>query len=154
MKKFALALMASAAMILGFGAVANAYPPGAGGATVSPTTASPGGALTITVSCAPGEDVTATLDGVTTAPVVCPASGSAVLSATAPTTAGTYTGTTNGSVNGALGDFSVTVAAPTGGLPATGSNSSSTITFIALGLFAVGAGLFGVSQYRRRTAAA
>ena len=154
MKKFALVLMASAAMVLGFGGVANAYPPGAGGATVAPASTLGGGTVTVTVSCEPGESVTATLDGVTSAPVVCPASGSAVLNITAPTTPGTYAGTTNGSVNGALGSFSVTVTAPTTNLPATGSNGVSTMTIIALGLFAVGAGLFGVSQVRRRNAAA
>lgn len=150
MKKFALTLVAATAMILGLGQVANAYPPGAGGASASPASTAAGGTVTVTVSCQPGESVTATLNGVTSSPVVCPAGGSATINVTAPTTPGTYTGTTNGSVNGALGNFTVTVTAPPPGLPATGSSGISTMTIIAIGLFAVGAGLFGVSQVRRR----
>jgi hypothetical protein len=55
----------------------------------------------------------------------------------------------------AFGSTTITVAGPAtppGGLPAIGSNGTSTMTIIAVGLFAVGAGLFGMSQMRRRTA--
>ena len=45
MKKFALALMASAATLLGMGVVANAYPPGPGSVVATP----PSGALGYTV---------------------------------------------------------------------------------------------------------
>ena len=68
----------------------------------------------------------------------------------APDAAGEYTGSATGSTTGALGNFSVQVTAPSTELPATGSNGVSTMTIIALGLFAVGGGLFIVSQVRRR----
>lgn len=169
MKKFALALMASAAMVLGFGAVASAYPPGAGAPVITNGGAlAPGAEFTVTAECQPvGAQVTFEFQGVTLV-VECvaatgsasllgsflgtaPAAGTATATFTAPTAPGTYTGTYTGA---AVGTFSVTVAAPVtpgGGLPATGSNGTSTMTIIAIGLFAVGAGLFGVSQVRRRT---
>lgn len=150
MKKFALTLVAAAAMLLGSGAVAQAYPPGAGGASVTPASTAGGGTVAVTVSCQPGESVTATLNAVTSSAVVCPAGGSVTINVAAPAAAGTYTGTTNGSVNGALGSFTVTVTAPTTTLPATGGGGVSTMTIIAIGLLAVGGGLFGVSQVRRR----
>ncbi len=170
MKKFALALMASAAMVLGMGVVANAYPPGAGVVTVSSSTVGPGAPFTVSATCQPGEIVTFVFEG-DTVTVTCGAAGSAgtasmlslssagIASATftAPTEPGTYTGTTNGSLTGDLGSFTITVAAPTtpgSGLPATGTDGTSTMTLIAIGLFAVGAGLFGVSRFRSRTVAA
>ena len=167
MKKFALALMASAAMVLGLGVVANAYPPGGATITQSATTAAPGGSLTVSVSCVPGETATFTLvaesDVVTcgaagTASVLAiSAAGLATGTVTVPTAAGTYTGSITGSVTPVLGSFEVTVAAPAtpgGGLPATGSDGTGTMTLMALGLFAVGGGLFGVSRFRNRTVAA
>ncbi len=169
MKKFALALMASAAMILGISAVANAYPPAANVAVVSDTTPGPGQAFSVEVGCTPPGDVIFVLPfppGSFTTPCILdstgPASllsataaaGSATATFTAPTQPGTYTITYSGA---ATGSFTITVAAaavPGGGLPATGSDSTSTMTIIAIGLFAVGAGLFGVSQVRRRNVTA
>lgn len=165
MKKFALALMAVSASIFGLSAVANAYPPAPDANEVSAITA--GGPFTVEVGCAPvGDDVvftfnTAVIADVCAAPTgpasllsVAPAAGSASATFTAPTAPGTYTGTYTGA---ATGTWTVVIAAPVvpgGGLPATGSNGTSTMTIIAFGLFAVGAGLFGVSQVRRRTVAA
>lgn len=161
MKKFALALMASAAAVLGFGLVANAYPPGAGVVTTSSSSGAPGFTVTVKATCLPGETVTGKLVA-ETATATCGAAGtaasllglssagSATVTLTAPTAPGTYTGTVTGSVTGALGNFTVTVAAPTTNLPATGGGGVSTMTIIAIGLLAVGAGLFGVSQVRRR----
>ena len=114
------------------------------------------------VGCEPvGGSVTFSFNGVTsvhtcTAPgtasllLAAPAAGSASATFTAPTAPGTYTGTYTGA---ATGNWSIVIAAPAvpaGGLPATGSNGTSTMTILAIGLFAVGAGLFGVSQLRRR----
>jgi LPXTG-motif cell wall-anchored protein len=152
MKKIALALAAVAAMILGFGAVANAgtYPPGGQSVTVSSPTVGPGGTVTVTVNCTPGETVTATL-GSATATAACGPDATAVLSISAPTTAGVFNGTVNGSVSGPLGSFTVTVqAAGTTPLPATGSDGTSTMTFLAAGLLVVGIGLFAVATIRRR----
>lgn len=167
MKKFALALMAVSAAIFGTGLVANAYPPGAGVVTTSSATGVAGYTVTVNTTCQPGETVTVTLVD-ETATATCGAAGTASLlslsnagsasvNVIAPAVAGSYTGTILGSVTGDLGSFTVTVTAPVtpgGGLPATGSNSTSTMTILAIGLFAVGAGLFGVSQVRRRTVVA
>ncbi len=170
MKKLALALMAISASIFGISAVANAYPPAPGASEVSDSTPAAGAAYDVTVGCEPvGADVVFAFEGVTitdtctgtTGPAsllsAAPAAGSASATFTAPTAPGTYTGTYTGA---ATGTWTITVAAaaapatPGGGLPATGSDGIGTMTMVALGLFAVGAGLFGVSQMRRRTAAA
>ena len=92
--------------------------------------------------------------------------GSAVGSFTAaPTAPGDYTGTAAGVDSPSLpfmftiaGDDTTTTMAPTtptteapaAALPATGSNGIGTTTGIAIGLLAVGAGLFVVAQIRRR----
>ena len=164
MKKFALALMAISASIFGLSAVANAYPPAPNANVVSGIV---DGKFTVEVGCEPvGDNVVFTFNGVeitavctgTAAPAsfltAAPAAGSASATFTAPTAPGTYTGTYTGA---ATGTWTIVIAGsvtPGGGLPATGSNGTSTMTIIAFGLFAVGAGLFGVSQVRRRTVAA
>lgn len=172
MKKLALALMALSASLFGLSAVANAGtypPPTVGVAVVQNPSVAPGGPVFVEIGCAP---VGSTVDvtywtefPVATVAILCEArstgaasllgapanAGSAIFETTAPTTPGTYTGTY---VGAATGSFTITVAGattPGGGLPATGSNGTSTMTIIAIGLFAVGAGLFGVSQVRRRT---
>lgn len=171
MKKFALALMASAAMILGFSAMVSAYPPGSPPPTVSDPTPAPGSTFTVEVGCSPvGASVNFTLNSVPpqTVTVTCvarsgalaggsmlvatPTPGVARATFTAPTTPGTYTVSYDGA---AVGSVTVTVESattPGGGLPAAGSNGTSTMTIVAIGLFAVGACLFGVSQFRRRSA--
>ena len=92
--------------------------------------------------------------------VSAPATGTATIVVTAPSEPGTYTVDYTGA---ATGSFSFTVSgaatpaapgAPGGGLPATGSDSTGTMTMMAIGLFGVGAGLFGVSQMRRRNTVA
>lgn len=171
MKKFALALMASAAMVLGLGLVANAeYPPQGGFVTARPTTVAPNAQFEASASCQPGENVTFLFEGQSKT-ATCGAAGSAgtaslirlsnaggaTVQLTAPATEGSYTGTATGSATGALGSFTITVVVatvPPGPLPATGSDGTGTMTFMALGLFAVGAGLFGVSRFRLRTVAA
>jgi hypothetical protein len=91
-----------------------------------------------------------------TATAVCTPAGTAVASLLAPATPGTYTGTATGVSSGVTASFTVVVQAavtPPGGLPATGSGGISTTTGMAAGLFAIGLGLFGVAQFRRRQAA-
>lgn len=174
MRKFALALMAAAAAVFGFGLVAQAqvYPPPALTVTVGSATVTPGADVVVTVTgCTPGTTVTVELEDVSVT-VTCEAAGGALGSifgliaqtegtgtatatVTAPDEPGTYTGSVTTS-DGASASFQVTVLAPTapaGGLPATGSGGISTTTGIAIGLFAVGLGLLGVSQIRRRQAA-
>jgi LPXTG-motif cell wall-anchored protein len=170
MKKLALALIAISATVFGLGLAVEAYPPGDGLVTATPSTVDPGATFTVAATCEPGETATFTFLAQTDADVcsstsaglgsllfAAPQAGTASASFTAPMEPGTYTGNSVGSNTGELGAFSVTVRAPATTqteLPTTGSSGTSTMTIIALGLFAVGAGLFGVSQYRRRTAAA
>lgn len=160
MKKFSIAVLATAASILGFGAAAHAqlpdpYPPTS---TVTATPASGPPNYTVSVSitgCVPADELTITLgtNSVKTtcaAPAALNATGTAAAQIAAPAAAGTYTGTVTGTQFN--GSFQIQVIAPTPTLPGTGSNGVSTMTLIALGLFGVGAGLFGVSQVRRRQA--
>jgi hypothetical protein len=122
---------------------------------VSPPTIAPGGNITVTVSnCTPGERVVISVAGISVT-VTCGPDSVASASIGMPTTPGTFTGTAVGSA-GFNTTFVVTVLAPVsppGGLPATGSGGIDTTTGIAAGLFAVGLGLFGVAQRRRRQAA-
>ncbi|MGK0276696.1 MAG: LPXTG-motif cell wall-anchored protein [Ilumatobacter sp.] len=166
MKKFALSLMVAAAAIFGTGIAAQAstYPPGA---TVSPIADPvPGETFTVTVSgCNPGIVITFEFEGTTKtatcgeAAALTVGTGTASTTFVAPTAGGTYSGTATGT-DGFLATFSVTAAAapattvepvtPPGGLPATGSGGTSSMTMIAIGLFGLGGGLLVVSQMRRR----
>lgn len=175
MKKLALALTAAAAVVLGSAGVADAsaYPPGGQNVTVLDNTVGLGEPVTVTAACTLGETVTFTLvDQTATATCeVAPVAGASVAAGqatgtvNAPTTAGTVTGSVTGSISGALGSFTVTVSAattpttpttPTGGLPATGSDGTQTMTMVAGGILLAGLGMFGVATVRRRqdTAAA
>lgn len=155
MKKLAFAVMAAAMVMFGLAAPAGAQtdPYGSDGTvvTVTPPSSPAGGTITVEVTgCEPGSSVVVAFDGSTTT-VTVDASGSAVITLTAPTTAGTYPGTATCGTE--VASFSAVVTAPVtplGGLPATGSGGVSTTTGIALGLLAVGFGLFGVTQIRRR----
>ena len=154
MKKLILALTAVAAILFGFGAPASAqYGTVDGTATVSPGSTTPGGTVTVTFSgCAPGETVTFTFQGVTVT-ATCSAVGNATATFTAPTTPGSYTGNAVGVTSGVSAAFVVVVQAPVtppGGLPATGSGGINGTVGIGVGLFAIGLGLFGVAQLRRR----
>lgn len=155
MKKFALALMTTAVAVFGFGAVAQAQYGTAPGVEVSPATAPPGGTVTVSVTgCTDGEVLTVTFNGATST-ATCVASAATIV-LTAPTTPGTFSGTITGS-QGFSQPFQVVVAAaavPPGGLPATGSGGVNSMMTIAGGLFAVGLGLFAVTQFRRRHAGA
>ena len=158
MKKFALALMTVTASVVGFGMSVEAQTPapapynsGGGTATVSPASSAPGGSVAIAVAgCPAGSTISVVFNGATST-VTASATGTATPTVTAPTTAGTFAGrATCGAV---VSSFSVVVAVPTvpgGGLPATGSGGIDATTSIAMGLFAVGLGLFGVTQVRRR----
>ena len=78
MKRFALALVASAALLFGVGAVAQAQY-GSASATFDVPSAAPGGNVTITITgCTPGETLTVSVDGVVVGTTTC--TGSAALS--------------------------------------------------------------------------
>jgi hypothetical protein len=175
MKKFALALMAASAAIFGFGVVAEAQY-GAVNAVVTavPPVVTPGGQFRTTFTgCTPGESVTFVLvssnaRGACTGGaalgsivgLVLPAqqagTGSATVELTAPGAPGVYNGTATTSQSGLTQPFTITVTqavTPPGGLPATGSGGISTTMTVAGGLFAIGLGLFAVTQLRRRQSA-
>jgi alkaline phosphatase len=170
MKKFALALMAASAAVLGFGIVADAYPISPEPLTVDNATPGVGEEITVTANCASGETVTFETQG-DSATATCSAgaggasllmaiatSGTASAKLTMPSEAGTYTISVTGSESGDLGSLTVVVVAqttpattvPTGGLPATGSDGIGFTTGVALGLLVVGLGLFAAATVRRR----
>jgi LPXTG-motif cell wall-anchored protein len=138
------------------------YPP-RNQALLAPGTVAPGASFQATfVGCALGETVNFVFNGTTT-PVACngPAGSSrlpnlagipsAAVTLVAPTTPGAYTMVATGATSGATASATVTVlgAAPSGGLPATGSDSAPTAR-IGAGLIAVGAGLTVVAVRRRK----
>jgi hypothetical protein len=151
MKKLVLALLTSLAVVLGIaGPAAAAYPPNAPTVSVSTSTPAPGGEFTVTAEgCNEGDVVTFEFEGETKTAVV--VGGIASVTFTAPETPGFYTGTVT--CGGVASDFGITVVSPTapgGGLPSTGSDGIGATTTIAIGLLAVGLGLFGVATVRRR----
>lgn len=160
MKRFTLALVASAALVFGFGAIAQAQY-GSASATFDVASAAPGQTVTLTITgCTPGETLTVTLDGAAVGTTTCSAVdavGTGALSFAAPSTPGSYPVVVSG-VQGFSFTTSITVASqattpvttPGGGLPATGSDGIGASTGIAIGLLAVGVGLFLVAQVRRR----
>lgn len=158
MKKFSVVLMATVASVFGFGAAATAadYPPGST-VTAAPASGPPNYDVTVSITgCTPPEVLTVTLGsetetGTCAAPAALGSDGTAAIMIKAPSAAGTYTGTVTGTANFS-GSFQIQVVVPPPTLPGTGSDGISTMTIIALGLFGVGAGLFGVAQVRRRQA--
>lgn len=150
MKKVVLALMAALAAVFGLSAPVGAYPPDGSDVTVSDSNPVAGGSTAITANCTGDETVTVTL-GSETATDTC-TNGTATVTISVPSTPGTVTGTVVGSISGSIGSFSVSVAESN--LPSTGSNSSSSIIWIAAGLFIAGLGVFGVANVRRREDAA
>lgn len=178
MKRMAavLMVMGAALMISGTVAQGQTYP-----GTITIDTPSvdpgPGESFDITVNgCIGGETVSGSFEGQTpSATCMAPSSsgffimaaeaGTATLSFTAPTEPGTYTGTVTTSESEATATFTVnvvdtdppatngTTVPPTDELPATGSDSNSTV-IIASVLLLAGLGLFSVSLLRRHRAAA
>lgn len=188
MKRLALAMMAAAAVVFGFGVVASAQNYGESG-SISPNPPIPGGPYSaIYANCVAGELITFNQPQSTPATVTGTCAGAAptltgsiiglVLPqqtalgtatgnfSAAPTAPGTYTGTASGpqspqiifqfTIPGQVTPTAAPVATtapapvPPTGLPATGSGGIGTTTGIALGLLAVGFGLFVVAQVRRR----
>ncbi len=173
MKKLALAVMAVAVTVFGFGVVAEAQYGSTPQIAVSPSTVPASGTVTLTISgCTPGEVLTVRLEGQFLGTVQCRAggtlgsfvaasllsqagTGSATFTFDAPGVAGTYTGTVVGN-RGFNRSFQIVVLAPTtppGGLPATGSGGIDSTMAVGLGLFAVGLGLLAVAGFRRRQTA-
>ncbi len=174
MKKLALAVMATSALVLGSGLVVDAVDyPIAKSVTVNPTSGLAGSTFTAKATgCVPGEIVTFGYNGASktatcgaaalasgTAALV--ANGSATTTLVARAAAGASPVTASGATTGALGtaDFTVipgktvvTQGGETNGggtLPATGSNGTSTGLMLGFGSLLVGAGLFATARTRR-----
>jgi LPXTG-motif cell wall-anchored protein len=168
LKRIGLALAVVGIGVFGVDAVASAqYPPAAAIVTLSNQTPPPGGSITVVVrNCQAGEPVRFNVPTRVPVTVTClaPAAGltssaaltegtTATANLIAPDAAGPYNGTAELLTSQATLPFTLTVTvvtAPGGGLPATGTDSTQSVVWYGLGLFAVGAGLVAVSQVRRR----
>ncbi|MFK7917841.1 MAG: LPXTG cell wall anchor domain-containing protein [Ilumatobacter sp.] len=179
MKKLALAFTAAAAVVLGSAGVADAYPTPPP-PVIDDVTPGAGEEVTVKVECMLEETVTMVFTSTifpfgefrSSITEVCgpaPSSGSlvnageAVFTFNAPTEPGSYSATATGSISGALGVISFAVSGPAttdapttpvGGLPATGSDGTQTMTMVAGGILVAGLAMFGVATARRRQDAA
>lgn len=143
-----------------------------GGIGVSNSSPQPGGSFTVNVTnCVPGQVLTVTFAG-SSQIVTMDAAGDGSIRLAAPTTPGVYEVRVNPCVNQTLsvrvpGRVGITgggtpatpqsqtpaTAAPATAIPATpatGASGTAEMMLMASGLFAVGLGLLGVAQIRRR----
>lgn len=170
MKRLAAALMIAGAALLAGHSIASAYPVGGPTASTSSPTVVSGATFTVAVSpCEVGSVWTFTFQGDTKTDtctgsnngafllgIIAPTTGTATATFTAPTAPGTYSGTATSGTTTLT--FSIVVQQagpptdPSGGIPATGTNSITPTITIAVVLLAVGAGMFGVAHLRRRSA--
>ena len=115
--------------------------------TVTVSNGSPAAGGTFTASMPCSED-SATVNFNGTSQTVTPSDGTATATLTAPNSGGTASGTfTCGSD---VASFSVTVEPPSSTIPATGNSNLNGTLSIAAVLLIAGAGLFAVTQARRR----
>ena len=172
MKRLAAVLMIAGAAVLAGHSIASAYPVGGPTAGTSAPTTVAGSTFTVAVNpCDVGSIWTFTFQGTTVSAtctaanhgafllgIIAPATGTASATFTAPTAPGTYSGTATSGTTTLT--FSIVVqqaappAEPGGGIPATGSDSTTPTVTIAVVLLVVGAGMFGVAHLRRRSASA
>ncbi|TDT18491.1 hypothetical protein BDK89_4112 [Ilumatobacter fluminis] len=113
--------------------------------TVSNGSPAPGSTFTASIPC--NED-SATVSFNGQSQTVSPSDGTATATLTAPTAAGTATGTFT--CGDTVASFSVTVQETDPIIPPTGNSGMSGTMGIAAVLLVAGAGMFGVSQFRRR----
>jgi hypothetical protein len=154
MRNLTIAFMALAVGFFCTGSTGNAYLPGSGVVTALPAVVSAGAEVTVRATCATGETVMASLVEETSS-AVCGAKSSVEIIINAPAAAGYFEGPVIGSANGVLGSFNVTVPEATTAAAALPESVTygSTIVTLAVGLFVVGAVLFGLSLLRRRKSA-
>lgn len=115
--------------------------------TVTVSNSSPAAGTTFTASIPCDEDsATVTFNG--QSQTVTPSNGTATATLTAPAAAGTATGTFT--CGEAVASFSVTVQSTNVTIPATGSSGINGTLSIATVLLLAGAGMFAVTQARRR----
>ena len=146
MKRQVAAAVITLGATIGFGQVADAYPPDPPEAEVDDPTPTPGGDFVVTVpDCVEGETVEITFEGVTET-TTC-TDGTASASFAAPTSGGTFTGTVT--TEGGSASFAVTVVVED--LPATGGgDSAGTVIWMGGGLLIAGAAMLTVGVRRRR----
>jgi hypothetical protein len=154
MKKHLLALLTALLATCALGAAAatpaSAYPPATPLLTTPTPTTTAGASLTLTASgFVSGAVVTFRIASTVAGTAVANASGVATLVASSPPTAGTFTVTAT-SPDGRTASFTLTVLAAGAGIPATGTNSQSTLLTSGV-LVLVGAGLLGATLLRRRS---
>jgi hypothetical protein len=174
MKKLTLAILLTAAALVGSGPAAHAYPPSGPVVAVTPPTVGPGGSITITITGGtPGQPIIINITINITIVIVVPATGTAVAEVPAPSEPGSYPGVASGPDIGEI-PFTVEVdddpavapiaapasspdasAAPDGPvaaatLPATGASGIGDVLGTAGGLVVVGIGLASVAHLRRR----
>lgn len=119
MRKLAAALAVAAVPVLGMGASALAYPPGAGTLFLSSSNVAPGEAFTATLAgCTTGETVTFSIgdddgddDASQAATATCDDTGNASASLTAPSETGSYTVSAVGGTSGVSAAGTLTVSA-------------------------------------------
>jgi hypothetical protein len=151
MKKIIFSLVALVAGLFGTGATSTAHLPVGGVVTARPAVVAAGGEVTVSATCTVGETVTASLLRATSS-AVCGAESAVEIMIAAPVAAGFFEGPVSGSNNGEIGSFTVTVSVAgtqPGIFPTPGTNGSTAMT-LAVGVFVVGTGLFGLSRLRRR----
>lgn len=150
MKKIILVALMALGITGAAAGVAQAYPPTQPTVTVSVLSPIVGSTVTVSYDgCLPADTATFTLGSSTaTAPVQ---NGVATASLPVPTTPGVVQGSVACSSGAAGATFEVNVVpATTDGLPATGGSGITQSLQIALILLAMGGGIFGVTQVRRR----
>ncbi len=142
---------------IGFGAAVASADYGTANPSVTVSSSSPAPGASVTVgfgSFCPGDTINITVGSTVVGTVVADGQGNASFVISAPTAVGTYavsgTGTTCPSLTASA---FITVLAPVGALPATGSSSTS--AGLGLGVLAVAAGvcMIGVAGIRRRRTA-
>lgn len=119
MRKLAAALAVAAVPVLGMGASALAYPPGAGTLFLSSSNVAPGEVFTATLAgCTTGETVTFSIgdddgddDALQAATATCDDTGNASASLTAPSETGSYTVSAVGGTSGVSAAGTLTVSA-------------------------------------------
>ncbi|MCY7300585.1 MAG: hypothetical protein LH616_15400 [Ilumatobacteraceae bacterium] len=149
---FGLVVALAATVGLGASVASAVYPDNPPGATVNNGTPDPGAQITVTFSnFCPNDTLTITLGSTVVGSVQADANGVATFTGPAPTAAGIYTisgtGTTCPTV---FASSSITVLAAAGGIPATGSGSTSAGLELGGLAVAAGAGMVGIAAIRRR----
>jgi len=149
---FGLVVALAATVGLGASVASAIYPDNPPSATVDSSSPTAGAPVTVIFSnFCPNDTLTVKLGSTVVGTVKADATGVATFTGPAPTTTGTYTFSATGTACPTLvASLSISVVAPAGGIPATGSGSTSAGLEFGAVAVAVGAGMIGVAAIRRR----